>query len=217
MRGVVFHFDEDQDFGYIDGADGKRYIFLREDVRQEVSLARGTPVEFQPDDRTAHNIASVASTTSSSTGQPPGRLAETQPAGSTGLWAHCLRAVSAAYWNFKGRAGRKEFWAFWLCHTLVLVTLFGFGMLFDLAINGFDDGPVRLVIGFVLALIFAMAMIWPSTALIVRRLHDFGLTGWFALLCFTPALGGVAFLVLGLVPSQFGENRWGQVRTGVRV
>jgi uncharacterized membrane protein YhaH (DUF805 family) len=51
----------------------------------------------------------------------------------------------------------------------------------------------------------------------VRRLHDFGLTGWFALLCFTPALGGAAFLVLGLVPSQFGENRWGQAPKGVRV
>lgn len=28
MRGTVFHYDEDQDFGYINGADGKRY-YLR--------------------------------------------------------------------------------------------------------------------------------------------------------------------------------------------
>lgn len=40
MRGTVFHYDEDQDYGYINGVDGKRYIFTREDVGQGVSLAR---------------------------------------------------------------------------------------------------------------------------------------------------------------------------------
>lgn len=34
MRGTVFHYDEDQDYGYINGVDGKRYIFTREDVGQ---------------------------------------------------------------------------------------------------------------------------------------------------------------------------------------
>jgi len=26
MRGTVYHFDQDQDFGYINGVDGKRYM-----------------------------------------------------------------------------------------------------------------------------------------------------------------------------------------------
>ena len=219
MRGSVLHFDEDQDFGYINGIDGKRYIFAREDVRQEVSLARGTPVEFQPDDRTAHNIVSVASTTSSSTGQPPGRLAEKQPAGSTGLWAYFGRTVSVNYFNFNGRARRKEFWAFWLCLILVLLALFGFGMLLNLAINGFDaNGPGRSSDRICSCSVFAICNDLPSTALIVRRLHDVGLSGWFALLCFTPAIGEVALLVLGLIPSQFGENRLGSgADQGVRI
>ena len=45
--------------------------------------------------------------------------------------------------------------------------------------------------------------------------RDIGLTGWLALLCYTPALGAVAFLVFGLLPSQFEENRWGPVLAGV--
>lgn len=98
-----------------------------------------------------------------------------------------------------------------------MLLLFGFGMLVDLAINGFGDGPVRLAIGSVLVLIFLMAMTWPWTALIVRRLHDAGSSGWLAVLCFVPAIGGIAFLIFGLLPSQVGENPWGSVTEGVKV
>ncbi|MBB6409636.1 hypothetical protein [Mesorhizobium sangaii] len=71
MRGTVFHYDQDQDYGYINGIDGKRYIFSRDDLSQQETLVRGTLVEFQPGDGTAHDIVAVASTTPSpSTGQP---------------------------------------------------------------------------------------------------------------------------------------------------
>ncbi|UVK39689.1 DUF805 domain-containing protein [Mesorhizobium sp. AR10] len=217
MRGAVFHYDEDQDYGYINGVDGKRYIFARNDLSQEVALVRGTLVEFQPDDGTAHNIVAVTTpasgTASSRAAQPqgPGRSAQ-----SMGLWAYFRRALGDDYRNFTGRARRKEFWAFCLCSIIVLVALFVFGILLNLAISGFGNGP-RTSIGYVPALLFGLVTILPWTALVVRRLHDIGLTGWLALLCFTPALGGVALLVLGLVPSQLGENPWGQMPAGVRV
>lgn len=44
MRGEVLHYDEDQGFGFITGADGNRYTFRREDLRRETSMplrARG--------------------------------------------------------------------------------------------------------------------------------------------------------------------------------
>ena len=56
MRGAVYHYDQDQDFGYINGADGKRYIFSRSDLKTDVSLATGGLVEFRRDDGTAQNI-----------------------------------------------------------------------------------------------------------------------------------------------------------------
>ncbi|CAN7212983.1 DUF805 domain-containing protein [Mesorhizobium sp. LjNodule214] len=215
MRGTVYHYDEEQDYGYVNGVDGKRYIFARGDLRQDVSLARGTLVEFRADDRTAHDIVAAA-TPERDPSKRPVHSAERRLAQSIGLWAYFRRAMIADYGNFNGRARRKEFWAFYICSIVVLVALSGFGILLNLAISGFGNGP-RTSIGYVPALLFVLAMILPLIALIVRRLHDIGLTGWLALVCFTPALGSVAFLFIGLVPSQFGENRWGPMPAGVRV
>jgi uncharacterized membrane protein YhaH (DUF805 family) len=222
MRGTIFHYDQDQDqdYGYIDGIDSKRYIFARDDVSHEVPLARGTLVEFQPDDGTAHDIIAVTPTAPlPSTGQPR-RSGESRPAYSTGLWAYFWRAIIADYSNFKGRARRKEFWAFWLFYTLGILALLGFGILVDLAFNGFKtnaDRTTMRAIGLIPFLVFFSGLILPSIALVVRRVHDAGLSGWFALLGFITPIGSIALLVFGLLPSQVGENPWGPVPAGVRI
>jgi uncharacterized membrane protein YhaH (DUF805 family) len=215
MRGTIFHYDEDQDYGYVNGVDGKRYIFGRSNLSQDVIPARGTLVEFSPDDGAAHDIVAVESVERSANRNPPqsGRTAET---GSAGLWAYFLRAMGDDYRNFTGRASRKEFWAFYLWFYVVLVALFGFGVLLNLAISGFDDSA-RTSIGYIPALLFVVVAILPSIAVVVRRLHDVELTGWLVLLCYTPALGAVAFVIYGLLPSQFGKNRWGPIPAGVRL
>ncbi|MBA1143610.1 DUF805 domain-containing protein [Mesorhizobium neociceri] len=220
MRGAIYHYDEDQDFGYINGVDGKRYIFARADLDQPAVPAKGALVEFQPDDGTAHNIVAAASPAPSpSISQPPrpGRLVETRSAESTGLWAYFGRTMSVNYFNFNGRARRKEFWAFWLCCILVLAALFGFGILFNLAVNGFGINAGKTSVGFLPFVIFALACNLPWIALSVRRVHDIGLSGWLVLLCVIPAIGGVALLVFGLMPSQVGENPWGVMPAGVKV
>ncbi len=215
MRGAVFHYDEDQDYGYINGIDGKRYIFSRNDLTQDIALARGMLVEFTADDGTAHDIVAAKSAAAPPSGgpKPAGRATENS---SMGLWAYFLRALADDYRNFAGRASRKELWAFYLWFSVVFVALFGFGVLLNLAISGFDDGP-RTSIGHIPVLLFVLVAILPSIAVVVRRLHDIGLTGWLVLLCYTPALGAVAFLVFGLLPSQIGENRWGPMPAGVRI
>ncbi len=215
MRGTVYHFDEEHDYGYINGFDGKRYLFTRADLRHGALLARGTAVEFEPDDGAAHDIA--VSTTSPVSAERPaqsGRMVADQPA--LGLWAYFRRALIADYANFNGRARRKEFWAFHFGLIILLVAFFGFGALLNLAISGFGNG-LRTSIGFLPALLFVFAIYVPLVALFVRRLHDIGLSGWFALLCFAPALNAIAFIALGVIPSHLGENQWGQVPQGVRV
>ena len=57
----------------------------------------------------------------------------------------------------------------------------------------------------------------PWIGLIVRRLHDIGLTGWLYLLFFIPTVGGLIILVFALIPTQAQENQWGPVPAGVRV
>ncbi|MDX8494580.1 DUF805 domain-containing protein [Mesorhizobium sp. VK22B] len=218
MRGAVFHYDEDHDYGYINGVDGKRYIFSRGDLIKDMPLARGMLVEFTPDDGTAHDIVVVRSPAPSPNGSPQqhSRATENRSSKSMGLWAYFLRAVGDDYRNFTGRASRKEFWAFFLWFYVLFGALFGFGILLNLAISGFDDGPTTSI-GHIPALLFVLVAILPSIAVVVRRLHDIGLTGWLVLLCYTPAFGAVAFLVFGLLPSQFGENRWGPMPAGVTV
>lgn len=218
MRGAVFHYDEDHDYGYINGVDGKRYIFSRGDLTQDLAITKGMMVEFTPDDGTAHDIIAAKPAAPSLDGslQQRGRTAEDRSARSMGLWANFLHAFIDDYRNFRGRARRKEFWAFYLWFSIVFVALFGFGVLLNLAISGFDDGPTTSI-GHIPVLLFVLVTILPSIALVVRRLHDIGLTGWLVLLCYTPALGAVAFLVFGLLPSQYGENRWGPTPAGVTV
>ncbi|WP_246678653.1 DUF805 domain-containing protein [Mesorhizobium sp. B2-4-17] len=121
------------------------------------------------------------------------------------------------YFNFDGRARRKEFWAFWLCFNVVLAALLGFGIFVNLAINGFGINAGKSSIGYLPALIFMAVFGLSWIALTVRRLHDVGLSGWLVLPCFIPVIGGVALLVLGLAPSQVGENTWGPVPAGVEV
>ncbi|HTV28084.1 MAG TPA: DUF805 domain-containing protein [Xanthobacteraceae bacterium] len=55
----------------------------------------------------------------------------------------------------------------------------------------------------------AILLTWSSAALCVKRYHDLGLSGWFALLGFVPLLGAVVFLILSLVPGSAGENQYG--------
>ncbi|MER8572293.1 DUF805 domain-containing protein [Mesorhizobium sp. M1338] len=160
----------------------------------------------------------VSSTTiSSPPGGQLGRTDENRSTRSTGLWAYFRNTVSLNYFNFNGRARRKEFWAFWLCFNLVLVTLPGFGILVNLAINGFGINAGRTSIGFLPAIVFLLAFGLPWIALTVRRLHDIGLSGWLVLICFIPVIGEAVLLVFGLIESQVGENPWGQVPAGVRV
>ncbi|MBN9219938.1 MAG: DUF805 domain-containing protein [Mesorhizobium sp.] len=217
MRGEVIHYDQDHDYGYVDGVDGKRYIFSRGDLTQDMTIARGMLVEFTPDDGTAHEIVAAKSSASSPNGTPE---QSDQTVGSRqprpmGLWAYFLRAFGDDYRNFAGRASRKEFWAFYLWLYIIVGALFGFGILLNLAINGFRDSP-GTSIGYIPGLLFVLAAILPSIAVVVRRLHDAGLTGWLVLLCYAPALGAVAAIIIGLLPSQPGQNRWGSMPAKVR-
>ena len=73
------------------------------------------------------------------------------------------------YANFKGRASRSEFWFFYL--FLVIGYAISISTMFI---------SIKLFIGTIL--IFFLAMIIPSIAVTVRRLHDINKSGWFILL-----------------------------------
>ena len=47
-----------------------------------------------------------------------------------------------------------------------------------------------------------LAVIVPSLALTVRRLHDVNFSGWMILIGLVPFLGGLALLVFTILPSK---------------
>ncbi|MCO1340274.1 hypothetical protein BJH93_15500 [Kocuria polaris] len=89
------------------------------------------------------------------------------------------------YVVFTGRASRSEFW--WVALALTAV---------HIVLNWIP------VLGTVLSTLVALATIVPSVAVIVRRLHDAGMSGFLALLGLVPFLGQVALLVLMVLESK---------------
>jgi len=99
------------------------------------------------------------------------------------------------YAEFTGRSRRQEYWLFLL-----------FSILLNLAAN-IIDGVISA--GIVSALV-GLALIVPSIAVLVRRLHDTDRTGWWALLILLPVLGTLILLVFCLFKGTDGANRFGQ-------
>ena len=57
--------------------------------------------------------------------------------------------------------------------------------------------------------IFSLAILIPSIAVSVRRLHDIDRTGWWVLISLVPLIGAVVLLVFHLQDSTPGRNRYG--------
>ena len=58
-------------------------------------------------------------------------------------------------------------------------------------------------------LIFALALLVPSIALAVRRLHDIGKSGWWYLIALIPLIGLLVLLYFFVLDSQPGSNQYG--------
>lgn len=232
MRGEVLHYDEDQGFGFITGADGNRYTFTRENLRRQTAMPKGTAVEFQPGGGQARDVFSIATASpaagasaappqanpapaaSAAQTQPFGRSSE--PAEPTDLWGYFWSGVTRNYFNFAGRARRKEYWSYCLFWTVCLLIIFGIGIFADIEMGNFDNAEVPAMTVGLLGM-FLLATFLPSLGMIVRRLHDLGLTGWLCLLILIPTFGSLIILVFALIPTQGRENQWGPVPAGVRI
>ena len=51
--------------------------------------------------------------------------------------------------------------------------------------------------------------LFSTVSAAVRRLHDFDASGLWAILLFIPGIEFIAYLVIGLIGSQRGANRYG--------
>jgi uncharacterized membrane protein YhaH (DUF805 family) len=110
-------------------------------------------------------------------------------------------AVLKKYAVFSGRARRKEYWFFLLFNLIFLAVATILDSVLKLNFKGLPYGWIYTI--------YALAVIIPSLAVAIRRLHDVGKSGWWLLIALVPLIGAIWLLVLYVRDSQPGENRYG--------
>jgi len=110
------------------------------------------------------------------------------------------------YAVFEGRSRRKEYWFFQLFNTLFLIALIVVDNMAGMtrAHAGIGHGGLGLLSG-----LYGLATFLPALGVMVRRLHDTGRSGWWALIAMVPFIGGIILLVFMFLDSQPGTNQYG--------
>ena len=107
-----------------------------------------------------------------------------------------IKVVRDNYTNFEGRARRNEYWMFGLIVTVISLGTF--------VVDGiFFPGK------FLITNLFFLAILVPSVAVGVRRLHDTGRSGWWLLLTVAFIFGLIALIILLALDSDIGDNKYG--------
>lgn len=104
--------------------------------------------------------------------------------------------------NFNGRSTRSDYWLALLGNIIVAFVL-GFVLGF---ISGALDMPALIMLGYV----YSLAMIVPSIAIVIRRLHDINKSGWYYFVVFIPLVGSIIALIFLCTPSVNENNQYGE-------
>ena len=77
-----------------------------------------------------------------------------------------LKVVRDNYANFSGRARRSEYWYYTLCGAIIGLLLRGVDYLIGLDYE-------------IVGTLYSLAVFIPGLAVLVRRMHDIGKSGWY--------------------------------------
>jgi uncharacterized membrane protein YhaH (DUF805 family) len=109
--------------------------------------------------------------------------------------------VMKKYAVFNGRARRKEYWYFVLFYIIITIVL----VVIDRVIGSFSaEAGIGLLGG-----LYTLAVLIPSIAVAVRRLHDTDRSGWWLLIALIPLIGAIVLLVFLVQDGKPGENQYG--------
>lgn len=96
------------------------------------------------------------------------------------------------YADFTGRAGKKEYWMFFIFHMLFAYV--------PIILGAALDSPALMFT----TVVYVFATLVPSIAVSVRRMHDVGKSGWYALIPYYNFY--LSFQEGELGYNQYGEN-----------
>lgn len=112
------------------------------------------------------------------------------------------KVVFENYANFSGRARRSEYWYYALASGIISVILAIFDNLLGLTYaSGLSERGV-------LSSVYSLLVFLPGLAVMVRRLHDVGKSGWFLLIAFT-VIGIFWLIYLSFKEGDQGTNEYG--------
>ena len=112
------------------------------------------------------------------------------------LWQYFVEAYTQNYFNFKGRARRREYWGIWLFNNLIALAISVIGRL----LSDTDAGVFSMLSSMnltwtVISVLWSIVGFFPQASATVRRLHDKGYSGkWYL---------GVFFLSVVFVTLSF--------------
>lgn len=112
-----------------------------------------------------------------------------------------LKVVRDNYANFSGRARRQEYWMFTLFNMIFIIAI----AILSGGIASATDMPAFMGLYF----IYVLGVVLPSLAVVVRRLHDVGKSGWFYLISLIPFIGAIWIFVLLVTEGDRGANQYG--------
>ena len=120
-----------------------------------------------------------------------------------------IPAALSKYATFSGRARRSEYWYFILFYLFVYLAFVIAG-----ALTKASSATLGVALS-LLGAVFSLAMLVPSIAVSVRRLHDTDRSGWWFFIALVPLIGSLVLMVFFLLDSQPGDNRFGPNPKGV--
>ena len=108
--------------------------------------------------------------------------------------------------SLSGRASRSEYW-FWVLGGMI----FQMTMIIGSIVLAIMEIPVLPGL-----MILAPILLVPgSITLVVRRLHDVGMSGWFWFVALVPLIGAIYLIYLFVQEGDMGENAYGAVPTNM--
>ena len=108
--------------------------------------------------------------------------------------------------TLSGRASRSEYW-YWVLGGFIFQIVMIVGSLV-LAIIEIPVLPALMILAPIL-------LVPGSITLVVRRLHDVGMSGWMWLVGLIPIIGAIYLIYLFVQEGDAGENAYGAVPTNM--
>lgn len=96
-----------------------------------------------------------------------------------------INVILKHYADFKGKATRKQYWLYILFYLVIVIAMSCADRLLEIDFQVYEES---LGYGWLFTLVSLVLWI-PSLAIIIRRLHDIGKSGWWILVALIPIAG----------------------------